>query len=73
MSFFENSKKPLDKSNKMCYNELTNKGEYRESANSAVCKTVPFEGSGVGTHLSHQFKSVKKEADAYDCLVVCLA
>ena len=31
-----------------------NIGEYRESANSAVCKTVPFGGSGVGTHLSYQ-------------------
>ena len=34
-------KKPLDKWLKMWYNKLTNKGEYRESANSAVCKTVP--------------------------------
>lgn len=28
-------------------------GRYRESANSAVCKTVPFGGSGVGTHPAH--------------------
>lgn len=34
-------------------------GRYRESANSAVCKTVPFGGSGVGTHPAHHKDSYR--------------
>ena len=34
--------------------------ESSKSATAAVCKTVPFEGSGVGTHLSHQYGAIDK-------------
>ena len=38
--------------------------ESSESANAAVCKTVVFGRSGVGTHLSHQAKKGKESSSA---------